>query len=29
VVDHRIVEIKPEPIAGGAPQGILEQIGAE
>lgn len=24
----RIVEIRPEPIAGGAPRGILEQIGA-
>jgi hypothetical protein len=24
-----IVEIEPEPIAGGAPKGILEQIGAE
>jgi molybdopterin converting factor small subunit/predicted ester cyclase len=25
----RIIEIRPEPIAGGAPQGILQQIGAE
>jgi predicted ester cyclase len=29
VRDDRIVEIRPEPIAGGAPQGILQQIGAE
>jgi predicted ester cyclase len=29
VRDNRIVEIRPEPIAGGAPQGILEQIGVE
>lgn len=27
VRDDRIVEIRPEPIAGGAPQGILQQIG--
>jgi predicted ester cyclase len=25
----RIVEIRPEPVPGGAPRGILEQIGAE
>jgi predicted ester cyclase len=29
LADERITEIKPEPIAGGAPQAILEQIGAE
>lgn len=29
VRDDRIVEIRPEPIAGGAPQGVLEQIGVE
>ena len=27
VRDDLILEIRPEPIAGGAPQGILEQIG--
>jgi predicted ester cyclase len=27
VHDNRIVQIRPDPIAGGAPQGILEQIG--
>ncbi len=29
IQDNMIVEIRPEPIAGGAPQGILEQIGVE
>ena len=29
VRDNQIVEIRPEPIPGGAPQGILEQIGAK
>jgi len=27
VRDDRIIEIRPEPIAGGAPGGILQQIG--
>jgi hypothetical protein len=27
VRDDRLVEIRPEPVPGGAPQGILEQIG--
>jgi predicted ester cyclase len=29
VRDDRIVEIRPDPIVGGAPRGILQQIGAE
>jgi hypothetical protein len=29
VRDGRLVQIRPEPIAGGAPQGILEQIGVK
>jgi hypothetical protein len=29
VVDGLIVEIRPDPIPGAAPQGILEQIGAK
>ena len=29
VHDDRIVEIRPEPIQGGAPQGILAQIGVK
>jgi hypothetical protein len=29
VRDDRIMEIRPEPIPSGAPQGILEQIGME
>jgi len=29
VPDNLIVEIRPEPIAGGAPQGILQQIGVK
>jgi predicted ester cyclase len=29
VRDNRIVEIRPEPIDGGVPHGILEQIGVE
>ena len=29
VRDEKIVEIRPEPIPGGAPRGILEQIGVE
>jgi hypothetical protein len=27
VADERIVEIRPNPVPGGAPRGILEQIG--
>jgi hypothetical protein len=26
---NRIVEIRPEPVAGGAPRGVFEQIGVE
>lgn len=29
VRDDRLVEIRPEPVPGGAPRGILEQIGVE
>jgi hypothetical protein len=29
VRDDRLVEIRPEPVPGGAPGGILEQIGVE
>jgi hypothetical protein len=29
VEGEQIVEIRPEPIPGGAPRGILEQIGIE
>jgi predicted ester cyclase len=29
VVDAQIVEIRPDPIPGGAPRGILEQIGVQ
>ena len=29
VIDEQIVEIRPDPISGGAPRGILEQIGVE
>jgi hypothetical protein len=29
VVDDRLVEIRPDPVPGGAPRGILEQIGAD
>jgi hypothetical protein len=29
VADNRIVEIHPDPIPGGAPRGILQQIGVE
>jgi predicted ester cyclase len=29
VADERIVEIQPDPIPGGAPWGILEQVGGE
>jgi hypothetical protein len=29
VIDEQIVEIRPDPIRGGAPRGILEQIGVE
>jgi predicted ester cyclase len=29
VLDELIVEIRPDPIVGGAPQGILEQIGVK
>lgn len=29
VQGHLLVEIRPEPLPGGAPRGILEQIGAE
>jgi hypothetical protein len=29
VVDELIVEIRPDPIPGGAPGGILEQLGVE
>ena len=27
--DDRLVEIRPEPVPGGAPRGILEQIGVD
>jgi predicted ester cyclase len=27
IIDERIVEIRPDPVPGGAPRGILEQIG--
>ena len=29
VAGGKVVEIRPEPVAGGAPRGILEQIGVE
>ena len=29
VTNEEIVEIRPDPIPGGAPRGILEQIGIE
>lgn len=29
VIDEQIVEIRPDPIPGGAPRGILEQIGIQ
>jgi hypothetical protein len=27
--DDKLVEIRPDPVPGGAPRGILEQIGVE